>query len=155
MTTMLGMAILTLATASVLLMTAHAPDWLMALVLSGRGFAIGLVIHPPLNRLIGTLPKEEVPDANTLFSIVDRISGATGIALIVTFFQVREKARAAAALSAGAAHAMAQTANAGFHDTIALIACLSAAGLIMAQGLRSPTGRDRSISLDVTTKTTI
>ena len=45
---LLGMLLLALTTASLLALTLATPAWLMALLLSGRGLAVGLVIQPLL-----------------------------------------------------------------------------------------------------------
>lgn len=125
-TAVLGMAILTAATCGMLWVTTSTAVSVLGLLLAGRGFAIGLVIQPMLGRLIGELPPERVPDGNTLFNIVDRAAGAVGIALVMTLFEVRERSGGPAA--------------GGFHDVIALVAAVGAAGLAMAAGLRA--GRD-------------
>ncbi len=153
-TALLGMAILSLTTLGMLTVGVGTSPWLTAAILSGRGFAIGLVIQPILNRLLGGLPAERIPDGNTLFNVVDRVSGAVGIALIVTFFQTRETALLAAArrqlhqLTAGPAAAggrsltdealprlLSRAAAGGFHDVIWLVAALSVIGLAMTLGI--------------------
>jgi MFS family permease len=139
-TILLGMAVLTASTLGMLLSGASTPDWLPALLLSGRGFAIGLVIQPLLNRLIGELPSEQVSDGNTLFNIVDRIAGSVGISLLITLFQLREAAGARAlAHHLGAAPAasgvLAPVATAAFHDVVALSAVLAAFGFLLALGI--------------------
>lgn len=148
-----GMALLTLSTAGLLAVTATSPAWLVAVILCGRGFAIGLVIQPLLNGLIQSLPESRVPDGTALFNVAQRISGTLGIALIVTFFQVREHwhvqreikhlgvpvvlthSNAAAGVSklpAFVQHRLADAAAAGFHDVIGLVAGMSALGVLMA-----------------------
>jgi len=147
-TAVLGMALLSLSTFGLLAVGTGTQPYVTALVLSGRGFAIGLVIQPVLNGLIGSLPPAKVPDGNTLFNIVDRVSGAVGIALIVTFFQMRESALGRAALArfatAGAGTlraALARAAAGGLHDVVWLVGGLGLAGLAMAVGLReAPAG---------------
>ncbi len=137
-TAALGMAILSLSTLGMLAVGIATPPWLTALILSGRGFAIGLVIQPVLNRLLGSLPPAEIPDGNTLFNIFDRIGGATGIALITTYFQTRLRT-AGAALAGHAAASPGQrlqlAAVGGFHQTLWLVSVLSILGLLMALAL--------------------
>lgn len=152
-TAFLGMAILSLATFGMLVVSTETPPWLTAVILCGRGFAIGLVIQPVLNRLIGSLPAAQVPDGNTVFNIVDRISGAVGIALIVTFFQLRERVMITSALAhfrhlhkapssvdmttlpPAARAVLSRAATAGLHDVVWLIAALSVVGLLMTLGI--------------------
>ncbi|WP_067931768.1 DHA2 family efflux MFS transporter permease subunit [Alicyclobacillus kakegawensis] len=152
-TVMAGMALLTMSTVGLLAVTATSPASLMAMILCGRGFAIGMVIQPLLNRLIESLPESKVPDGNTLFNVVERISGTLGIALLVTLFQVREHVRiqqaaenlsiagdlvnqgapvAAPRFPVSAQHHLADAATSGFHDVIWLVAGISALGIAMA-----------------------
>ncbi|WP_188883167.1 MFS transporter [Alicyclobacillus cellulosilyticus] len=161
-TVVLGMIILTVSTFGVLAVTETSPAWLVAFVLSGRGFAIGLVMQPLLNGFIKPLPADKVPDGNTLFNVVERVSGTLGIALIVTFFQVREHVHILQAVrhlglpgifqgqGAGLAlptlpapmhHELAHAMASGFHDVICLVAGISALGVIMALMIK-----DRSTS---------
>ena len=69
-----------------------------------------------------------MPDANTLFSISERMAGAFGIALLATFF-------AAETRSTG------QPLTA-FHDCALVLAVAAAAGAFAALGL--PRGRDQA-----------
>ncbi len=159
-TTFLGMAILSLTTLGMLAVGVGTSPWLTAAILSGRGFAIGFVIQPVLNRLLGSLPAERIPDGNTLFNVVDRVSGAAGIALIVTFFQMREAALLQAAqrqfrhvapgfsgvggrlgTSPAVRRLLARAATGGFHDVIWLVAALSVIGLAMTLGLAAQGGQ--------------
>jgi EmrB/QacA subfamily drug resistance transporter len=149
---LLGMAILTLSTAALLFLSSTTPAWMTALLLSGRGLALGLVIQPLLLAMIGHLAGDEVADGNTLFNVAERLGGSLGIPLLATFFVVRERLRLTEALapygvnlpsalpsSAGAAAsarlpsplraALAQAALTGFHDTIWLLVVLSALGM--------------------------
>ncbi len=151
-TIVLGMALLTFSTMGLLLVTGTSSAWLIAIVLCGRGFAIGLVIQPLLNRLIDCLPEAKALDGNTLFNVVERISGTLGIALIITFFQVREQLRlnhvkahlglpasitfnksGSDSLLSGAAHyRLEHAAVSGFHDVVWLVAGLSSIGVLIA-----------------------
>jgi EmrB/QacA subfamily drug resistance transporter len=88
-----GMAILVVSTGALLLLDASTPGWLIALILSGRGLALGLIIQPLLMTMMGRLPAGELPDANTLFNVGQRLGASFGIAILATFLQVREQAR--------------------------------------------------------------
>jgi EmrB/QacA subfamily drug resistance transporter len=166
-TIVLGMLLLTLSTVGLLGVSATSPAALIALILCGRGFAIGLVIQPLLNRLIESLPEAKVPDGNTLFNVIERVSGTLGIALIVTFFQVREHVRiqqamerlgnpdsllnqsaqaAVSRLPASAQHHLANAATSGFHDVIWLVAGLSALGIVMALTIRDESASTQEVS---------
>ena len=91
LTTVLGMTILTVTTAMLLFVDVSTPDWIIAVILSGRGLALGLTIQPLLYATIGNLTDQEVPDGNTLFNVMDRLGGSVGISLLATFFQFREQ----------------------------------------------------------------
>ena len=154
----LGMAILTVSTVALLAVQIDTPAWITALILSGRGLALGLVIQPLLTTMMGNLPPEQVPDGNTLFNVAQRLGGSIGIPLLATFFAVREQARLQEALQAlgisssviepgGGTNALAhlpvsvqahlaQAAVTGFHDTIWLLVLLSGLGLLLAFLLR-------------------
>lgn len=152
-TVVTGMLLLTISTVGLLALDTNTSVWYTAVILIGRGFAIGLVIQPLLNRLIKSLPEHKVPDGNTLFNVVQRVGGTLGIALILTFWQVRESARIKSAieqlgfsnkmtgsidqsmiskLPAPMVHVLKDAASFGFHDAIWLITCVSALGTFIA-----------------------
>ena len=153
-----GMALLTAMTAGLLAIDVHTPAWLTAVILSGRGIAMGLVVAPLVFSTLSRVPAEEAADANTLFNVVQRLGGSFGIALLATFLQAREESHVAAVLgplgippsaleSSAAAistippsirQALAQAAMAGFHDTFLLLTAVSAAGLVLALFVREP-----------------
>jgi hypothetical protein len=138
-----------------LLVTIGTPAWVTAALLTGRGLAIGLVIQPLTFNMYRGLAPSDVPDANTLFSVAQRLSGSIGIPLVVTFFQVRERLHTGSALRQLGLHAsslshtsihtlrpaardlLARAAMSGFHDTIALLIVVSALGCVAA-GLLHP-----------------
>jgi EmrB/QacA subfamily drug resistance transporter len=158
MSAVLGMAILTVSTVALFAVQLATPVWITALILSGRGLALGLVIQPLLNTMMGSLPLEQIPDGNTLFNVAQRLGGSIGIPLLATFFAVRERARlhetlealglASRAQGLGGGTSMfahlpasvqahlAQAAVTGFHDTIWLLVVLSVLGLVLACFLR-------------------
>jgi EmrB/QacA subfamily drug resistance transporter len=153
---LLGLLLLTLSTAALLTMTPTTPALVTALLLSGRGLAIGLTIQPLLLGMIAGLEPREVPDGNTLFNVAERLGGSLGISLLITFFSIREQDRIQAALQAfgirlgGALPTSGSVANlplalraqlasaavAGFHDTIWLLVGISALGCLAALLLR-------------------
>jgi EmrB/QacA subfamily drug resistance transporter len=153
---LLGMALLALTTASLLALTLATPAWLTALLLSGRGLAVGLVIQPLLMAMLAGLAPSEVPDGNTLFNVAERLGGSVGIALLTTFLTSRiathvnsvlaplgipptslqQASEAPANLPPAIAAQLGQAAVAGFHDTIWLLVALSALGCLAALLLR-------------------
>jgi predicted MFS family arabinose efflux permease len=74
----LGMAILTGSTVALFAVQIATPAWVTALILSGRGLALGLTLQPLLNTLMGSLPPEQIPDGNTLFNVAQRLGGSIG-----------------------------------------------------------------------------
>ncbi|MGZ3581963.1 MAG: MFS transporter [Ktedonobacterales bacterium] len=179
--TMIGMAILAFSTATLLLLTLDTPAWLTALLLCGRGLALGLTIQPLLNVMLGDLNAAETADGNTLFNVADRLGGSVGIALLATFFQQRERYHADQVLAslgihlrgdgqnqtvAAIAHLplairtqLALGALTGFHDTILLLVLLSLVGLALTMLLRDspttqPSWKDAATSDKQTTEST-
>jgi hypothetical protein len=158
---LLGMALLVVTTASLQVLNLTSPGWETALLLSGRGLAVGLVITPLLMAMLGGLTSEEVPDGNTLFNVAERLSGSVGIALLTTFFTARIQVHVQAVLAplgiplgslsaAGGTTGthlplaistqLRQAVEAGFHDTIWLLVALSALGCLAALLLRGRAG---------------
>ncbi len=155
---LLGMIILTLSTASLLFWNLTTPAWMTALLLSGRGMAIGLTIQPLLTVMLHGLTPQELPDGNTLFTVMDTLSGSVGIALLATFFQSQEVARISAVLVAhgvpvnvlgrlgsgetGIPAALrpliGAAAIAGLHDTILVMVLVVACGVIATLFVRTP-----------------
>lgn len=122
----IGLVVLALMTSALTLIQADTPGWQLALLLCGRGLAMGLVIQPLLVATLGELPQHELADANTLFNIVERVAGSFGVALVATFFQAHVRAH----VTAGAGVQVA--AVDGFHDTIWLLVALAGAGFAIS-----------------------
>ena len=123
-----GLALLAVATLGMMLLGAGTPPWVTAVALCGRGVALGLTIQPLIRELLGDLDAAQLPDANTLFSISERMAGSFGIALLATFFaaETRSTGRPLTA----------------FHDCALVLAAAAAAGALAALAL--PRGRDRA-----------
>jgi hypothetical protein len=127
------MTILTVTTAMLLFVGVKSPDWVVAVILSGRGLALGLTIQPLLYATIGNLTDQEVPDGNTLFNVMDRLGGSVGISLLATFFQFREQTYiSASSTTSYAALQLVAAALHSFHDTILLLTIFSLVGLFLA-----------------------
>jgi EmrB/QacA subfamily drug resistance transporter len=157
-TVLLGMALLTASTVDLYVVTVMSPAWLTGLLIIGRGFAIGLVIQPLLNGLMGVLPDDRIPDGTTLFNIVERVGGTVGIGLLVALFTARETAHLKAVAlrhhlssiqvrtdlnhprhtSAAAVHFVQNAETFGFHDVIGVIAGISMVGCLLAVAIREP-----------------
>ena len=119
-----GLALLAASTAGLVLLTAQTPAWLTAVLLCGRGVALGLTVQPLVLALVGELDDARMPDANTLFNIAERLSGSFGIALLATFYSARIQ------LTGSAVTAL--------HDCALLLAAVSAGGALAALMLRGP-----------------
>ncbi|TLP57767.1 DHA2 family efflux MFS transporter permease subunit [Microbispora triticiradicis] len=122
-----GMLFLAVTTGLMALLSAGTPVWLTTLLLCGRGLAIGFTSQPLVVSLLGGLPPVRVPDANTLFSVVQRLAGSFGIALLVTLLTTR-----------GAATGSALT---GFRETMLVLAATALLGALGAASLRRPAER--------------
>ncbi|GIH22226.1 MFS transporter [Acrocarpospora phusangensis] len=110
-TVALGMLLLAAVTALLLLVTPDTPPWLLALLLGGRGVALGLTLQPIIMGMMNGLAKADMADGTTVFNVAQRIGGSLGIAGIAAFYEAR-------------------SGNA-FHDTIWLLVALSLAGLAL------------------------
>jgi hypothetical protein len=128
-----GVVVLGLSTAALLLLSASSPVWVFAAVLAGRGVAVGLVVQPVLSALLGPVPADRLPDATTLFNVVEQVAGTFGMSLIVTLFAVREAAQVSAAVRAhGTAPAVRAAQAQGLHDVVWVLVAVCAASLILA-----------------------
>ena len=85
-TVALGFALLTAASIALLVIGLSTPLWVTSLVLACRAASIGLVISPLLSVMLRGVEDARLADANTLFSIWQRIAASVGIAVIVTRF---------------------------------------------------------------------
>jgi EmrB/QacA subfamily drug resistance transporter len=152
----LGMGILTITTAALLFLNTSTSVYVTAAILSGRGLALGLTIQPLLLATVGSLPREEVSDGNTLFNILERLGGTIGVSLLSTVFSLREQVRIGQVLAitgiirsqlpSGLGDSssflsslppaiqveLTKAAVGGFHDTIALMSLVSLVGLGLA-----------------------
>ncbi len=81
-TVLAGFAVLAVTSAGLLLIGAHTPLSVTAVILAGRPAAVGLVITPLLFATTQQLDPGQLADANTTFNILQRIAGSLGIALI-------------------------------------------------------------------------
>lgn len=112
-----GMAVLAGTTAALFAVSAETPPWQTALLLTGRGAALGLTLQPLINGLMTRYPPDAVTDVSTLFNVSQRVSGSLGIAAIAAFYQTE--------VAAGPPVT-------AFRTTIALLIGLACAGLLLA-----------------------
>ena len=147
-----GLVAVGTTTALLLLVRPGTPLWAVALIMAGRGVGIGLVIQPLLIAMLAGLSPTQLADANTLFSVGQRLGGSIGVGLLATFFTLRATARVRAVLGttgslgglggslAGAPPALrgrlADATVAGFHDTILVAVGVAVVGVICATFLR-------------------
>jgi predicted MFS family arabinose efflux permease len=87
-----GLALLAASTLGLLLLTASTPVWVTTVLLCGRGVALGLAIQPLVMAFLAGLPSGQMPDANTLFNMAERLSGSFSIALLATLYASRAAA---------------------------------------------------------------
>jgi EmrB/QacA subfamily drug resistance transporter len=117
-----GLLLLAVSTAGLVLLTPQTPAWLTAVLLCGRGIALGLTIQPLVLSLLGGLDDARLPDANTLFNIAERLSASFGIALLATYYTART------VLTGSPVTAL--------HDCFLLLTAVSGAGALAALMLR-------------------
>jgi EmrB/QacA subfamily drug resistance transporter len=152
-----GSLILIVTTAAMLLIGVATPAWLTALILCGRGLALGLVTTPLLVGVMGSLPQSEVADGSTVFNVAQRLAGSFGIGLLATFFAIRVTSRVhdtlrsfgmpippgGTSLGGSVTGSLAQAPPAlraaldaalasAFHDVVWALVAVSAVGLVLA-----------------------
>lgn len=125
-TVLSGMAILTVTTSLLLMISTGTPPWLSALLLTGRGAALGLTLQPLITGLLTRSAADDVTDVSTLLNVTQRMAGSLGVAGVAAFFQAQTAAGAAA--------------DAPFAATVVLLVVLGAVGLLLALGLPGVAG---------------
>lgn len=128
-TVLAGFAVLIGASLGLLAIGATTPLAVTAALLAGRSVAIGLVITPLLAVLTQPLRQGQLGDANTLFSIWQRVAGSFGVGLLGAVFA--EQARAHGAVTA-------------LHVAGLLVTAISAVGVLAAALL--PAARNVSLA---------
>ncbi len=115
-----GFLIMALSTASLWFVGVTTPLWVTSLILCGRGLTVGLVIQPLLQALLQSVPRNELSDANTLFTIVERIGGSIGVSALASYY---------------ASQAVAYDDLTGFHRSILILAAISAGAALITTRL--------------------
>jgi EmrB/QacA subfamily drug resistance transporter len=116
-TVMAGMVILAATTALLLEVSLDTPPWLIAVLMTGRGAALGFTLQPLITGLMTRFKPEEVTDVSTLFNVGQRVAGSLGIAGVAAFYQ---------------AEAAVGELVVAFRATVTLLIALGAIGLLLA-----------------------
>jgi EmrB/QacA subfamily drug resistance transporter len=128
-----GFVLLALTTASLRLVGETTPLWVTAIILCGRGLAIGLVIQRLLRAALQHVELARMADANTLFSIVERLGGSVGVSSLSSLYAVQ------AASHGGLA---------GFHDAVLVLTVIATVAAVLALRLGVRSGPDHHADRD-------
>lgn len=148
-----GMASMAATGALLLWIGPTTPSWLIAFLLSLRGLATGLAVQPLFRLSLSGHDLNAVSDANTLYNVVERLSGSIGIAALATFSAVREGARIGQALKGAvpgipiAPKVIDRALTLAFQDTVAVMFVLVGLGFLLSLLLpaSSARGADRNV----------
>ncbi len=102
-TSLLGGLILTAATVPFLLIAATTPFTLIGAAMIFRGIGVGLAIMPAMTAAFSVLTKEQVNDASPQLTVLQRVGGSLGTAIIAVVLQghIQHGAHTAAGLASG------------------------------------------------------
>ena len=104
-TSMLGGLIMAVATIPFVLVTATTPYGLIGAAMVVRGIGVGLAIMPAMTAAFSVLTKEQVNDATPQLTVLQRVGGSLGTAIIAVILQHNiSGARSSSALAAGFGH---------------------------------------------------
>ncbi len=104
-TSLIGGVILTLATIPFLLVSATTPFAVIGPSMMARGVGIGLSIMPAMTAAFSVLSREQVNDASPQLTVLQRVGGSLGTAIIAVVLEGHiSSAHSHAALAAGFAH---------------------------------------------------
>ncbi|MGI8903451.1 MAG: DHA2 family efflux MFS transporter permease subunit [Solirubrobacteraceae bacterium] len=105
-TSLIGGVILALATVPFILIGAATPFALIGVAMLVRGIGIGLSIMPAMTAAFSVLSREQVNDASPQLTVLQRVGGSLGTAIIVVVLQghLGHAGNGHAALAAGFAH---------------------------------------------------
>ena len=105
-TSLIGGIILAVATVPFVLVTAHTPFPAIGVAMLVRGVGVGLAIMPAMTAAFSVLSREQVNDASPQLTVLQRVGGSLGTAVIAVVLEGHTKdAHTQAAL----AHAFGQT----------------------------------------------
>jgi EmrB/QacA subfamily drug resistance transporter len=104
-TSLLGGAILAVATLPFVLVTAHTSFVVLGAAMVVRGVGVGLAIMPAMTAAFSVLTRDQVNDASPQLTVLQRVGGSLGTALIAVVLQSQTAhARTAAAAATGFGH---------------------------------------------------
>jgi EmrB/QacA subfamily drug resistance transporter len=101
-TSLIGGLILAAATIPFLLVTASTPFGAIGAAMLVRGIGVGLAIMPAMTAAFSVLSREQVNDASPQLTVLQRVGGSLGTAIIAVVLEGHiQHAHSAAALAAG------------------------------------------------------
>jgi EmrB/QacA subfamily drug resistance transporter len=109
-TALVGGAVMAAATIPFVLVTATTPYTLLAIAMLVRGVGMGLSMMPSMTAAFSVLTKEQVNDASPQLTVLQRVGGSLGTAIIAVVLQnnlshiVRGGPHAAASAASGFGH---------------------------------------------------
>ena len=104
-TSLLGGLIMAVATLPFVLVTASTPYSLLAVAMVVRGVGVGLAIMPAMTAAFSVLTREQVNDATPQLTVLQRVGGSLGTAIIAVILQHNiTGARSASAVATGFGH---------------------------------------------------
>jgi EmrB/QacA subfamily drug resistance transporter len=104
-TSMLGGLILAVATIPFVLVTAGTPFTAIGLAMGVRGIGVGLAIMPAMTAAFSVLTREQVNDASPQLTVLQRVGGSLGTAVIAVVLEGHIKqAHTQSALASGFGH---------------------------------------------------
>jgi EmrB/QacA subfamily drug resistance transporter len=104
-TSLLGGAILAMATIPFVLVTATTPFTVIGAAMLARGVGVGLAIMPAMTAAFSVLSREQVNDASPQLTVLQRVGGSLGTAIIAVVLEGQtQHAHTLAAAAAGFGH---------------------------------------------------
>ena len=101
-TSLLGGMILAVATIPFVLVTATTPFAVIGVAMAVRGVGVGLAIMPAMTAAFSVLNREQINDATPQLTVLQRVGGSLGTAIIAVVLEGQTKhAHTAAAAAAG------------------------------------------------------
>ena len=104
-TSLIGGIILAVATIPFVLVTAATPFTVIGAAMLARGVGVGLAIMPAMTAAFSVLSREQVNDASPMLTVLQRVGGSLGTAVIAVVLDGHIKgAHTQSALAAGFGH---------------------------------------------------
>jgi EmrB/QacA subfamily drug resistance transporter len=104
-TSLIGGLILAVATIPFVLVTASTPFPVIGVAMLVRGVGVGLAIMPAMTAAFSVLTREQVNDASPQLTVLQRVGGSLGTAIIAVVLQGHiEHAHTGAAVASGFGH---------------------------------------------------